>query len=94
MAPPTPTATACALLYPSPLPPASLRGTPRRTVGRRLPRPLRAGRPRLHAPPPAPPTVAEAAEERDDTPPLRLIEPPQEDDPFPPEVLSLSLLAR
>jgi histone-lysine N-methyltransferase SETD3 len=38
--------------------------------------------------------VAEAAEERDDTPPLRLIEPPQEDDPFPPEVLSLSLLAR
>ncbi|CAD6271023.1 unnamed protein product [Miscanthus lutarioriparius] len=80
------TPTASALLSPSLLPNPSLRRTPWRPVVRRLPRPLRAGRPRLQAPPPAPPPVAEAALERDETPPLRLLEPPQEDDPFPPEM--------
>jgi hypothetical protein len=33
--------------------------------------------------------VEEVAEEQDATPPLRLLEPPQEDDPFPPEVYLL-----
>ncbi|XP_066363521.1 protein PLASTID TRANSCRIPTIONALLY ACTIVE 14-like [Miscanthus floridulus] len=80
------TPTASALLSPSLLPNPSLRRTPWRPVVRRLPRPLRAGRPRLQAPPPAPPPVAEDALERDETPPLRLLEPPQEDDPFPPEM--------
>ena len=82
----TPTASA---LLPSPLPPPSLR-FPSRHVAvpgiRRLAQPLRAGRPRLQAPPPAPAPAEEVAEEPDVTPPLRLLEPPQEEDPFPPEV--------
>lgn len=83
--------TAPALLFPSVLPNSFPRRTPWRHLVRRQPRHLRAGRPRLQAPAPAPPPVAEVAAERDDTPPLRLLEPPQEDDPFPPEVLTLTL---
>eukprot|EP00267_Zea_mays_P056500 XP_023156536.1 uncharacterized protein LOC100279779 isoform X1 [Zea mays] len=79
--------TAPALLFPSVLPNSFPRRTPWRHLVRRQPRHLRAGRPRLQAPAPAPPPVAEVAAERDDTPPLRLLEPPQEDDPFPPEVI-------
>nr|ACN26448.1 unknown [Zea mays] len=78
--------TAPALLFPSVLPNSFPRRTPWRHLVRRQPRHLRAGRPRLQAPAPAPPPVAEVAAERDDTPPLRLLEPPQEDDPFPPEM--------
>ncbi|KAL6848754.1 hypothetical protein ACP4OV_021337 [Aristida adscensionis] len=84
----TPTAIS-ALLLPAPLPPPSLRfQSPRAPAGsaRRLAPPPRAGRPRLQAAPPAPPPVEEVAEEQDDTPPLRLLEPPQEEDPFPPEM--------
>jgi len=87
----TPTASA---LLPSPLPPPSLRFPSRHVAApgiRRLAQPLRAGRPRLQAPPPAPAPAEEVAEEPDVTPPLRLLEPPQVDDPFPPEVpVSLS----
>ncbi|PAN17849.1 hypothetical protein PAHAL_3G159300 [Panicum hallii] len=81
------TPAASALLLPSLLPPPSLRFPPRHVAApgvRRLAQPLRAGRPRLQ--PPAPPPVEEVAEEQDATPPLRLLEPPQEDDPFPPEM--------
>ncbi|CAN6326960.1 unnamed protein product [Urochloa humidicola] len=82
------TPMASALLLPSPLPPPSrrFRPLPAPAGARRLAQPLRAGRPRLQAPPPAPPPAEELAEEQDDTPPLRLLEPPQEDDPFPPEM--------
>ncbi|KAK3137865.1 hypothetical protein QOZ80_5AG0361450 [Eleusine coracana subsp. coracana] len=81
------TSTACALL-PSPVPRPFLRLPARRAVFgvRPLSQPPGAGRPRLQAPPPPPPLVEEVAEEQDATPPLRLLEPPQEDDPFPSEM--------
>ncbi|KAL6609465.1 hypothetical protein ACP70R_039434 [Stipagrostis hirtigluma subsp. patula] len=82
------TPTASALLLPSPIAPPTLRFPSRgATAGaRRLATTPRAGRPRLQAAPPAPPAAEDVAEEQDDTPPLRLLEPPQEDDPFPPEM--------
>ncbi|KAJ1264309.1 hypothetical protein BS78_09G253800 [Paspalum vaginatum] len=80
------TPAASALLAPSLLPPPSLRSALRRPGARRLLQPLLAGRPRLQASPPAPPPAEAVSEAQDDTPPLRLLEPPQEDDPFPPEM--------
>lgn len=79
-----PSASALRCPYRPHLPTVS--SAPRRPGFRRLPQPLRAGRPRLQAAPPAPPPAEEVAEAQDETPPLRLLEPPQEDDPFPPEM--------
>ncbi|KAL5202009.1 hypothetical protein ABZP36_012961 [Zizania latifolia] len=84
----TPAAPSLLLLPPTPLPglPFPPRPWAAPFARRILSRPPRAGRPRLREPPPAPPPVEEVAEEQDVTPPLRLLEPPQEDDPFPPEM--------
>ncbi|KAG8069153.1 hypothetical protein GUJ93_ZPchr0005g15907 [Zizania palustris] len=84
----TPAAPSLLLLPPTPVPghPFPPRRWASPFVRRILSRPPCAGRPRLREPPPAPPPVEEVAEEQDVTPPLRLLEPPQEDDPFPPEM--------
>uniref|UniRef100_A0A0D9WKE2 Rubisco LSMT substrate-binding domain-containing protein n=1 Tax=Leersia perrieri TaxID=77586 RepID=A0A0D9WKE2_9ORYZ len=79
------------LLLPSPLPRHPLAFPPRRAAASRrvLLQPPRAGRPRLRDRPPTPVVEEDelgADEEDDVTPPLRLLEPPQEDDPFPPEM--------
>uniref|UniRef100_A0A453A279 SET domain-containing protein n=1 Tax=Aegilops tauschii subsp. strangulata TaxID=200361 RepID=A0A453A279_AEGTS len=52
-----------------------------------LPSPAHAGRPRLRDPPPAPvEEAAAAAVEEYEAPPLRLLDPPQEDEPYPDEM--------
>ncbi|KQK04625.1 protein PLASTID TRANSCRIPTIONALLY ACTIVE 14 [Brachypodium distachyon] len=74
-------------LLPCPRPfPASRSAGP---AHRLLARPPRAGRPRLRdpSPAPAPPTpVEQSADEAHDYPPLRLLDPPQEEDPYPDEM--------
>ncbi|VAH23592.1 unnamed protein product [Triticum turgidum subsp. durum] len=85
------TPVASPLLLPSPAPLPAQTFPPRRLTATRrllLAPPPRAGRPRLRDPPPAPveEAAAAAAVEEYEAPPLRLLDPPQEEEPYPDEM--------
>ncbi|VAH11455.1 unnamed protein product [Triticum turgidum subsp. durum] len=86
------TPVASPLLLPSPAPLPAPTFPPRRLTSIRrllLTSPPHAGRPRLRDPPPAPveeAAAAAAAVEEYEAPPLRLLDPPQEEEPYPDEM--------
>uniref|UniRef100_A0A8R7P886 SET domain-containing protein n=1 Tax=Triticum urartu TaxID=4572 RepID=A0A8R7P886_TRIUA len=84
----TPVASPLLLPPPPPLPPPPSPPPPPPPIRRLLlTSPPHAGRPRLRDPPPAPvEEAAAAAVEEYEAPPLRLLDPPQEEEPYPDEM--------